>query len=125
MTRFISGETETNRIAEPMLFYESDLRNSGGYGSKQQPREFSETAQNVFSAGRELWGYYHSRPDCVVNASLHDIKAYFQGYNSKGKMNSQSSDETYTLLITRLREQLKLLAKKIEPKVYEHGFLKK
>lgn len=40
-------------------------------------------------------------------------------------MKSDSGDETYTELIKRLRDKLKILATKIEPKVYEHGFLKK
>jgi hypothetical protein len=39
-------------------------------------------------------------------------------------MNNSSEDETYTNLITNLRDKLKILAKKIEPKVYEYGFLK-
>jgi hypothetical protein len=39
-------------------------------------------------------------------------------------MNNKSDDETYNKLIGNLREVLKELAKKIEPKVYEYGFLK-
>ena len=39
-------------------------------------------------------------------------------------MNNKSADETYMLLIANLREKLKQLAEKIEPKVYEYGFLK-
>jgi hypothetical protein len=59
-----------------------------------------------------------------VNASLYDIREYFQGRNEQGKMNNKSADETYMLLIGHLREKLKQLAEKIEPKVYEYGFLK-
>jgi hypothetical protein len=40
------------------------------------------------------------------------------------KMNSKSDDETYNKLIDGLRSALKTLAQKIEPKVYEYGFLK-
>ena len=40
-------------------------------------------------------------------------------------MNTESTDITYTNLITNLRQKQKELAKKIEPKVYEYGFLKK
>ena len=43
--------------------------------------EFSAEARTVFDAGRELWGYYHSQPNCKVNASLYDIREYFQGRN--------------------------------------------
>ncbi len=39
-------------------------------------------------------------------------------------MNNKSSDETYMNLIGDLREKLKQLADKIEPKVYEYEFLK-
>ena len=38
-------------------------------------------------------------------------------------MNSESSDERYTELMKNLRDKLKILAKKIEPKIYEYGFL--
>ena len=40
-------------------------------------------------------------------------------------MNNSSDDEIYKELISDLRDNLKLLAKKIEPKIYKYGFLKK
>jgi hypothetical protein len=40
-------------------------------------------------------------------------------------MNGKSDDETYNTFIEGLRSELKTLAEKIEPKVYEYGFLKK
>jgi hypothetical protein len=40
-------------------------------------------------------------------------------------MNSRSDDEKYMELISDLRDDLKSLAKKIAPKVYEYGFLNK
>jgi hypothetical protein len=95
--------------------------------------EFSAEAQAVFNAGKELWRYYHSsqfpsnggvRGGYNVNASLYDIREYFQGRNDKGRMNAKSTDETYTILIAALRDCLKILAKKIEPKVYDYEFLK-
>jgi hypothetical protein len=85
---------------------------------------FSEEATAVFYAGKELWKYYHSQPNCNENASLNDIREYFQGRKIDGKMNARSNDEHYMLLITALRDNLKILAKKIEPKVYEYEFLK-
>ena len=88
-------------------------------------REFSGQAKNVFDAGRQLWRYYHAQPKCNVNASLYDMRAYFQGRNDKGVMNNKSDDETYNMLIENLRAALKMLARLIEPKVYEYGFLKK
>jgi hypothetical protein len=39
-------------------------------------------------------------------------------------MNNASNDEKYNELIDNLRIALKILAKKIEPKVYEYEFLK-
>jgi hypothetical protein len=65
-----------------------------------------------------------SQPNSNVNASLNDIREHFQGRNLTGKMNNKSIDETYTLLIANLREKLKQLAGKIEPKVYVYGFFK-
>lgn len=80
-------------------------------------------------AGRELWKYYHAQPGADPNASLYDIKGFFQGFkegkDGKMKMNSESTDKTYMRIIKDLRCKLKTLAEKIEPKVYEHGFLKK
>jgi hypothetical protein len=38
-------------------------------------------------------------------------------------MNTKSKDDKYNELIANLREALNILAKKIEPKVYEYGFL--
>jgi len=88
-------------------------------------RQFSTEAQNVFNAGRELWRYYHKQPNCNVNASLYDIREHFQGRNDKGKMNNKSDNKTYNELIGNLRIALKILAKKIEPKVFEYEFLKR
>ncbi|MDR1837956.1 MAG: hypothetical protein LBQ93_00015, partial [Treponema sp.] len=67
--------------------------------------------------------YYHSQPSANVNASLNDIKEFFQGRNDSGKMNNKSGDDTYNALIGDLRTALKTLALKIQPKVYEYGFL--
>ncbi len=89
-----------------------------------EPLEFSLEAQNVFDAGSELWRYYHSQPRSNVNASLYDIREYFQGRNEGGKMNNKSADERYDLLITNLRVCLKVLGLKIQPKIYKHGFLR-
>ena len=90
----------------------------------QKPIKFSPEATAVLDAGRELWKYYHKQRDCNVNASFYDIRANFQGRNDKDRMNSKSDDETYNELLKNLREKLKQLAEKIEPKVYEYGFLK-
>ncbi len=89
------------------------------------PLQFSAEATAVFDAGRELWKYYHKQPNVNANASFYDIRAYFQGRNSKGRMNPKSDDKKYTQLIDNLRDKLKILAQKIEPKVYEFEFLKR
>lgn len=115
MSKFISGK--------------SKIENSGDlFGTQSQrttPLVFSQEATDVFTSGRELWKYYHKQPNCNVNASLYDIREHFQGRNEGGKMNNKSDDEIYMKLIGDLRGKLKLLAKKIEPKVYEYEFLKK
>ena len=114
MSRFIQGKLKTPTHTD--LFNNQPQRTT--------PFEFSATATEGFDAGRNLWKYYHSKPDCNVNASLYDIREYFQGRNDKGKMNNKSNDEAYMKLIGNLREKLKLLAEKIAPKVYAYGFLK-
>lgn len=89
---------------------------------------FSKIATDVFDAGREVFRYYHQQQDVDVNASLYDIRAYFQGYkvnkNGKQVMNPDSDDAEYKRLIGNLRKALNSLAKKIEPKIYYYGFLR-
>lgn len=94
----------------------------------QKPLKFSPQAKAVLDAGREIFKYYHenaTNDEYNANASLYDIKAYFQGRNEKGKMNTTSKDENYNALIANLRKALKNLALKIEPKIYEYEFLRK
>jgi hypothetical protein len=88
------------------------------------PLNFSPEASAVFNSGRELWKYFHQQKDINVNASLYDIREFFQGRNENGKMNNKSKDENYAQLMADLRDKLKVLSQKIEPKVYEYGFLK-
>ena len=116
MTDFIKGKIKEEK-SNDTLFDKKENKES-------KPLVFSVEATAVFDAGRELWKYYHAQKDVNVNASLYDIREYFQGRNDKGKMNSKSSDETYTKLIGNLRDKLKDLAEKIKPKVYEYEFLK-
>ena len=114
MTQFIQGKFKQETITD--LF--------GFRKQRTTPLEFSKEAQKVFNAGRELWKYHHKQPNCNVNASLYDIREYFQGRNEQGKMNNKSSDDIYMNLINELRAKLRQIEKKIEPKVYEYGFLK-
>ena len=89
----------------------------------KEPVVFSPEATAVLDAGRDLWRYYHAQPNANPNAALYDIRLFFQGQKPNGHMNPKSDDPRYTELIGTLRTALKALAKKIEPKVYEHGFL--
>jgi hypothetical protein len=126
MTNFIKGDIEP-KVSEPSLFYNFVEFGDCGGRTSSQPRIFSQEAKAVFFAGRALWRYYHTqkkRGAYNVNASLYDIREHFQGRNDKGTMNKKSEDETYNELIDSLRLSLKTLAEKIEPKVYEYGFLK-
>jgi hypothetical protein len=119
MTDFIKGKLKST-ASEQTLFEQEQ----NSISSNNEPRQFSEEATAVFDAGRELWKYYHTKKDVNVNASLYDIREYFQGRNAQGRMNSKSDDATYTALISELRSKLSILAEKIQPKVYEYGFLK-
>ena len=89
----------------------------------------SSAATSVLDAGRELWRYYHAQPGANPNASYYDIRLHFQGATTdakgKAKMNASSTDATYMRLLSDLRAAMKRLAKEIEPKVYEYGFLKR
>ncbi|MDR1216285.1 MAG: hypothetical protein LBK25_06360 [Treponema sp.] len=91
-------------------------------------KTFSTEAQAVLDASRELWKYYHAKikgnRTASVNASFYDIREFFQGRNDKGTMKTRAEDETYNKLIGTLREKLRTLTEKIQPKVYEYGFLK-
>jgi len=93
--------------------------------NRATPIHFSPEAIAVFEAGKDLWAYYHAQPQANPNAALYDIRLHFQGHNEKGRMNASSKDETYSKLLENLRSTLKVLAQKIEPKVYMHGFLKR
>ena len=118
MSNFLKGKITDNETDKPMLF-DSESFNSSS------PRILSDESEKVMSAGKKIWKYYHSKENINLNASLYEIREYFQGRNEKGKMNNSSDDVIYTDLISELRDNLKTLAKKIEAKVYEFGFLKK
>ncbi|UOR49273.1 hypothetical protein MPF83_00490 [Helicobacter pylori] len=97
---------------------------------ERKPLEFSETALSVLNAGREIYRYYHAQDftknDYNANVSLYDIKEFFQGRNVQGKLNlpAKAKDECYKQLYANLQDALKDLAKEIQPKVYEYGFLR-
>lgn len=115
MSKFINGK----------LKIEDSLNLFGFKSNRNTPLIFSQEATQVFDSGRALWKYYHKQPECNANASLHDIREYFQGRNEIGKMNNKSQDENFNTLISILRHELKELSEKIESKIYELGFLKK
>ena len=124
MTDFIAGKLYKEEEPSSNELFEHE--------AQQQtliPREkmlFSPEATAVFDAGRTLWRYYFAQAgsEADPDAALYDIRLYFQGRDTKGKMNSDSPDTKYMELIGALRQALKSLARKIEPKVYEHGFLR-
>ncbi|GAA8196380.1 hypothetical protein HpKG129_14620 [Helicobacter pylori] len=97
---------------------------------ENKPLEFSLSASRVFDAGREIYRYYHTQdstnPHYNANASLYDIKEFFQGRNAQGNLNlpAKAKDEYYKQLYANLQDALKDLAKEIQPKVYEYGFLR-
>lgn len=136
MTDFISGKItnvganyNSPSTAQMTLFHTPQDRANHNLPLHNTPLKFSEEATAVFDAGRELWKYYHTQPNTNPNASLYDIREHFQGRSvaptgKKGRMNNKSDDEKYNELIGNLRDKLKILAEKIQPKVFEYGFLK-
>jgi len=117
MSNFLRGKVSRELADVEHVFGETPYYGRSGI-------EFSPDANAVFECGKKLWKYYHAQRNCNVNASLYDIREYFQGRNDRGKMNNKSDDVKYNALIGDLRAALKMLAKKIEPKVYEYGFLR-
>ena len=125
MTDFIRGRLKTEVVKDESQQLRVEVESTTkAIEVRKTPLVFSAEAQAVFEAGRELWRYYHAQPNCDVNASLYDIREHFQGRSSSGRMNNKSTDEKYMELIGNLRDAIKTLAKKIEPKVYEYGFLR-
>ncbi|GAA7358863.1 hypothetical protein MLS218_14170 [Helicobacter pylori] len=97
---------------------------------ENKPLKFSPNASKVLDAGRKIYCHYHTqdftnRP-YNANISLYDIKEFFQGRNAQGKLNlpAKAKDEYYKQLYANLQDALKDLAKEIQPKVYEYGFLR-
>ncbi|GAA9410778.1 hypothetical protein HpHA277_14700 [Helicobacter pylori] len=97
---------------------------------ENKPLKFSPSASRVFDAGKEIYRYYHTQASTNrhynANASLYDIKEFFQGRNAQGKLNlpAKAKDGDYKQLYANLQDALKDLAKEIWPKVYEYGFLR-
>ncbi|MCQ2623387.1 hypothetical protein JT242_07815 [Helicobacter pylori] len=97
---------------------------------ENKPLKFSPSASRVFDAGREIYRYYHTKASTNrsynANISLYDIKEFFQGRNAQGKLNlpAKAKDGYYKQLYANLQDALKDLAKEIQPKVYEYGFLR-
>jgi hypothetical protein len=115
MSLYISGKINTETTED--LFSKAQKITQNAF-------DFSTEAKLVFDAGKKLYQYYHKQKDCNVNASLYDIREYFQGRNDVGRMNNKSEDETYNKLLKNLRDTLEILEIKLQPKVYEYGFLK-
>lgn len=124
MTDFIAGKLYKEEETSSNELFEHDAPQQTLIPRK--PMTFSPEATAVFDAGRALWCYYFAQAGSVADpdVALYDIRLYFQGRDDKGKMNSDSPDAKYMELIGTLRQALKALARKIEPKVYEHGFLR-
>ena len=133
---FLNGKHTAPATTEAPTLFDTDTNPAAtcqdlAVTSASQTNAFSPEAAEVMQAGKALWYYYIHHKDNElygkapdINASFYDIRAYFQGRNDKGKMNSDSSDETYTALIKDLRTKQKTLAARIAEKVYEYGFLK-
>ncbi|EJB48872.1 hypothetical protein [Helicobacter pylori] len=118
---FLKGEIKESKESDS-LFLNAKKEN--------KPLKFSPSASKVFDAGKEIYRYYHKQDfthtPYNANASLYDIKEFFQGRNKQGRLNSRAKakDEYYKQLYANLQYALKDLAKEIQPKVYEYGFLR-
>ncbi|MGN8540436.1 hypothetical protein ACR9M5_06910 [Helicobacter pylori] len=118
---FLKGEIKESKESDSLFLSAK---------KETKPLKFSPSASKVFDAGKEIYRYYHTqdftnRP-YNANASLYDIKEFFQGRNAQGRLNSptKAKDKYYKQLYANLQDALKDLAKEIQPKVYEYGFLR-
>ncbi|MBO7433651.1 MAG: hypothetical protein J6U13_07885 [Salinivirgaceae bacterium] len=118
MSDFLAGKIKTEQTKD--LF--SDIASVETL--RATSLQMTPESQDVMDAGRELWRYYHTMEDANPNASLYDIKEYFQGRDEKGRMKAKSDDKQYTELLDNLKVVMQALAEQIRPKVYEYGFLK-
>ena len=89
------------------------------------PDMLAPAGRAVFDAGLALWRYYFSKNPDNQNASFYDIKEFFKGRKPSGKMNNKSGDPEFNELESRLAVAMRALAREIEPKIYEYGFLRK
>ena len=124
MYDFIQGKIPASQLSDMYL---------GQAIIPNEPIKFTPAAAKVMEIGHEIWYYYLHHNDDLdelfgdevnVDASLYDIREYFQGRDEKGRMNSKSKDEKYNKLMDDLHAALDVLAKQIEKKVYLYGFLK-
>ena len=139
-SKALAKESHKSSKRDVSLTMQHDIKEQNGFDEESfyvenliptEPLDFSEEAKAVFAAGLKLWQYYHSQDfhdsknPYNPNASLYDIKAHFQGFGASGRMNppQKAKDSYYKDLIGNLNYELENLAKKIEPKVYEYGFL--
>jgi len=113
LSDFLSGKNIVKKIGNGLFS-----------NNEKHEIKFTETTKSVMNCARDLWRYYHTMENANPNASLYDIKEYFQGRNDNGKMNASSDDQVYTRLINELKDRLRLLGEEIKPKMYEYGFLK-
>ena len=129
MSDFLKGKKNGDAESLPRQMELATSDGSGTDSSSPLSITISPAARAVLDAGRELWKYYHKQPKANPNASYYDIRKFFQGVKvdakGKEKMNSTSEDERYNELLAGLRQAMKKLAAKIEPKVYEYGFLRR
>ncbi|GAA7832565.1 hypothetical protein HpCOL20_08730 [Helicobacter pylori] len=118
---FLKGEIKESKESDSLFLSAK---------KETKPLKFSPSASKVFDAGKEIYRYYHTQDfthtPYNANASLYDIKEFFQGRNAQGKLNlpAKAKDGYYKQLYANLQDALKDLAEEIQPKVYEYGFLR-
>ena len=120
MNDFLNGKIKPTENINGDLFAD----NTAVATRRAASLQYSYESKSVLDAGRELWRYYHTMEDANPNASLYDIKEYFQGRDKNGKMKATSTDTDYTELLNNMKECLWQLGEVIIPKVYEYGFLR-
>ena len=97
------------------------------YGRDEESKTIQEVADKRSTNILVLHGASGSGKSSLIEQQPWEQMGWIfaSGKYEQGRMNARSTDAHYTELIANLRQKLNLLAGKIAPKVYEHGFLKK
>ena len=84
---------------------------------------FSIEAESLRAALAALYQYYFSKTSDYCDPSYYDIREFFCGRDTDGKLRSDSGDERFNQLNNEIKKAEELVRRKIEEGAYRHIFL--